>query len=64
MESPEGNVAHDGPLSADVATPHADSLASCINRCEELCAYFPNNPECKMQSARCVFRCKGAKEPH
>ena len=46
------------------ADARADDLASCINRCEELCAYFPNHPECKMQTARCVLRCKGAKDPH
>jgi hypothetical protein len=42
----------------------ADSVTNCINRCGELCGYFPNNPECQRQAVRCVFRCKGAKNPY
>jgi hypothetical protein len=43
---------------------HADSVANCINRCGELCGYFPNDPECQRQAARCVSNCKKSKEPY
>jgi hypothetical protein len=39
----------------------AETVANCVNRCEMICGYFPNNPECQRQADRCVVRCKRQK---
>jgi hypothetical protein len=39
----------------------AESVTDCVNRCQTICGYFPNNPECQRQSDRCVVRCKRGK---
>lgn len=39
----------------------AESTTDCVNRCQTICGYFPDNPECQRQSDRCVLRCRHAK---
>ena len=53
-----------GVLVAILCLPRhaaAESVTNCVNRCQMICGYFPDNPECKRQADRCVIRCKRAK---
>jgi hypothetical protein len=36
----------------------AEDVTKCVQRCQMLCGYFPDNPECQRQADRCVARCK------
>ena len=38
----------------------AEDVKNCVQRCEMLCGYFPDHPECKRQAERCVSRCKAS----
>ena len=35
-----------------------DSVKKCLDRCEALCGYFPDQRECRMEVDRCTSRCK------
>ena len=36
----------------------AEDVTKCVQRCQMLCGYFPDHPECLRQADRCVSRCK------
>ena len=36
----------------------AEDVANCVQRCQMLCGYFPDHPECQRQADRCVSRCR------